>query len=155
MKLKSMVTCVAIAVIAPAAVAACSSSSTPSSSTTSKSTSSTSTASSKNAVCSAADDLKQSMAALADPSLLTGGKSGIESAVNKVKSDVTALESAAKGSYTTETSAVKSSLDQLETAVGKLGNGNAVQTLSEVKTAITSLGSSISSLESALKTKCG
>ncbi len=105
-------------------------------------------------MCTAADNLKQSMSALADPSLLTGGKSGIESAVNKVKSDVTALESAAKGSYTTETSAVKSSLDQLETAVGKLGNGNVVQTLPEVKTAITSLGSSVSSLESALKTKC-
>lgn len=154
MKLKSMVTCVAIAVIAPAAVAACSSSTTTSSSSTSKSTSSTSSASSKNAVCSAADDLKQSMAALADPSLLIAGKSGIESAVNKVRSDVTALESAAKGSYTTETSAVKSSLDQLETAVGKLGNGNAGQNLQEIKTAITSLGTSISSVESALKTRC-
>ena len=150
MRSRSIVACVAIAVSA-AVLTACGSSSTKSSSS---STSSTSSASSKDATCTAADNVKQSMSALTDPSLLTGGKSGIESAVNTVKSDVTALESAAKGSYTTETSAVKSSLDQLETAVGKLGNGNVVQTLPEVKTAVTALGSSVSSLESALKTRC-
>ena len=127
MRLKSMMACAAVAVMAPAALVACGSSSSKSgTSTTSKSTSS-STSSSKDAVCTAADNLKQSMKALTDPSLLTGGKSGIESAVSKVKSDFSAFESAAKGSYQTQTDAMKSSLDQLETAVGDLGNGNATQ----------------------------
>ena len=155
MRLKSMMACVAVAVMGPAALVACgSSSSTSGSSTTSKSTSS-STSSSKDAVCTAADNLKQSMKALTDPSLLTGGKSGIESAVSKVKSDFSVFESAAKGSYQTQTDAMKSSLDQLETAVGDLGNGNVTQNIPKVGTAIAAVGSSFSSLESAVTTKCG
>ena len=156
MRLKSMAVCIAIAVMAPAVLAGCgSSSSTGNTSTTSKSTTSSSTSSSGGAVCSAADALKQSMKALTDPSLLTGGKSGIEAAVSTVKSDFSAFESAAKGSYQTQTEAVKSSLAQLKTAVGDLGNGNAVQNIPKVGTAIGELESSVSSLEGALTTKCG
>jgi len=148
MRLKPMIACIVIAVVAPAALAACGSGSK-------SSTSSSTSGSGKDAVCTARDDLKQSMTDLADPSLLTGGKSGIESAVNKVQGNVDALESAAKSDYKPQVDAVKSSFDEVKTAVADLGNGQLGDNLQQIGDAINKLGTSLSSLYDTLAAKCG
>ena len=150
MRLKSMIACVGIVAVAPATLVACSSSSTSSSSS-----STSSSGASKEAVCTARDNLKQSMTDLADPSLLTGGKNGIESAVNKVQKNLDALESAAKTDYKPQVDKVKSSFEQVKTAVGDLGNGKLSDNLQQIGDAISELGTSISSLYDVLAAKCG
>ena len=148
MKLRSTLTCIAIAALAPAALAACGSD-------TKSSSSSSSSDSSKDAVCTARDDLQQSVTDLADLSSLTGGKSEIESSVNKIQDDVDALESAAKSAYKPQVDAVKASFDDLETALGNVGNGRLSDNLQEIGDAISNVGTSTSSLYDALTAKCG
>lgn len=109
----------------------------------------------KQAVCDARANLQESMKALADPALLTGGKSGIQSAVKQVQQDLDALKSAAKDNNKPQIDDVKSSLDKVDTAVGNLGDGNLADNLQSLGNAISDLGSSIGSLASSLTTKCG
>jgi archaellin len=156
MRLKSMIACVAIAAVAPVALIACGSDSKSSSSgSSSGSSSSSSSGTSKDAVCTARDNLQQSVTDLADPTVLTGGKSGIDSAVNKVQDNLDALESAAKSDYKPQVDAVNSSFDQLKTAVNNVGNGKLSDNLQQISDAISKIGTSTSSLYDALKTKCG
>ena len=146
MKVQSKSAGLAVALVLAASLGACGSSS--------GSSGSSGSSSGKAAVCAARTDLKQSMQALADPALLTGGKSGIQSAVDKVKQDLDALESAAKSNYKPQVQAVKSSLDKVQTAAGDLGNGNLSDNLQALGNAISDLGSSVGTLASSLTTKC-
>ncbi len=152
MRLKSMIACVVIAAVAPVALIACGSDSK---SSASSSSSGSSSGTNKDAVCTARDNLQQSVTDLADPSLLTGGKSGIDSAVNKVQDNFDALESAAKSDYKPQVDAVNSSFDQLKTAVGNVGNGKLSDNLQQISDAISDVGKATSSLYDALKAKCG
>ncbi len=152
MRLKSMIACIAIAAVAPVALIACGSDSK---SSASGSSSSSSSGTNKDAVCTARDKLQQSVTDLADPTLLTGGQSGIDSAVNKVQDNLDALESAAKSDYKPQVDAVNSSFDQLKTAVGNVGNGKLSDNLHQISDAISKFGTSTSSLYDALKARCG
>ena len=109
----------------------------------------------KEQVCQARDKLKSSLAALTNPSLLTGGKSGIKSAVDMVQSDLTAVAHAAKHDYKPKLDALQTALKQLQTAVDNLGNGNAAQNLQAVATQIGNVGSAASALLAKLQTDCG
>jgi hypothetical protein len=140
---KSLAACGAIAVIA---LTGCSSSKSSSSSTT--------VASGKQAVCSARANLKQSVGALADPALLTGGKAGIQSALDTVKKNLDAVSSSAQQVYKPQVDAVKSAVSDLESAVSKIGSGSPTQTLQAVGTAITKVGSTSATLVTTLKTAC-
>ena len=146
MKIKILV---AAAVIATLALAGCSSSSKSSSSTTttttttsttttssSSSNSSTSIASGKASVCAARANLDQSVTALASPSLLTGGKSAIQSALDTVKTNLDAVASSAQATYKPQVDAVKSALDELQTTVSNFGSGSTVQNLQAAGSAI-------------------
>src|SRR5690349_5228002 len=71
----------------------------------------TTTASGKEAVCDARSQLSDSVKALANPALLTGGKEGIESALDDVKTDLDDLSDAAGDTYKPQVDDVKSALD--------------------------------------------
>ena len=143
----------------------CSSSTTPSTTTstpTSAAASSSSSSSSsandpagKEQICAARDQLKTSVAALTDASLLTGGTTGIKAAVAQVQTDLAAVKTAGKETYATEVDAMQSSVDQLQTATGELGNGNAAENLQSVGTAIAATGVAAEKLFTKLKTTCG
>ncbi len=62
----------------------------------SSSSSSSTTTTAKQKVCADKDKLQSSVNDLADPSVLTGGKSSITSALDKVKKNLTALRTSAK-----------------------------------------------------------
>jgi hypothetical protein len=153
-----------IAALAPLALAlalglavGCSSSASTTSGTVSSTApgSSTGYPAGKEQVCQARDQLKTSLAALTNPIVLTGGKSGIQSAVTKVQTNLTALSTAAKQDYKPQVDAMQSSLNQLQTTVGNLNDNNFSQNLQSVGSAIVNVGSSANDLFSKLQTACG
>jgi hypothetical protein len=109
----------------------------------------------KEQVCQARDRLKSSMAALTDPSLLTGGAGAIKSAVTKVQSDLTALANAAKSDYKPQIDALQTALNQLQTAVGKLGTGNPAQNVPAVAIQLVNVKTAANDLFSKLQADCG
>jgi hypothetical protein len=147
MKRGSLIVVSAIAVMVMA-VAGCSSSSKSSSS------SDTTTTAGKGAVCTARASLKQSVTALANPALLTGGKAGIQSALDTVKTNLDAVSSSAQDVYKPQVDATKSAVDDLQTAVSKIGSGTPSQTLQAVGTAIAKVGTTSGALFTTLKTAC-
>jgi hypothetical protein len=146
-----------------ALTAGCSSSTTPSTTSSTPTSAAASAASSNSAddpagkeqVCAARDDLKTSVAALTDASLLTGGTTGIRAAVAQVQTNLTAVKTAGKDTYATAVDAMQSSVDQLQTAAGELGNGNVAENLQSVGTAIAATGLAAENLFTKLKTACG
>jgi hypothetical protein len=139
----------------------CSASTTPSTTTSTPTSAASAASSSANApagkeqICAARDQLKTSVAALTDASLLTGGTTGIKAAVAQVQTDLAAVKTAGKQTYATEVDAMQSAVDQLETAAGELGNGNAAENLQSVGTAIAATGVAAEKLFTKLKTACG
>jgi hypothetical protein len=138
----------------------CSSSTTPNT-TTSTPTSAAQTSSTANGpagkeqVCAARDQLKKSVTALTDASLLASGTTAIKAEVAQVQSDLAAVKKAGKQDYETEVDAMQSAVDQLQTAAGKLGNGDAAQNLQAVGTAIAATGIAAEDLFTKLQTACG
>jgi hypothetical protein len=147
-KLKSLLAASVMA-IAVIAVAGCSSSSKSSASDTT-----TTVASGKASVCTARANLKQSVTALASPSLLTGGKAGIQSALDTVKTNLDAVSTSAQDVYKPQVDATKSAVSDLETAVSKIGSGSPTQTLQAVGTAITKVGTTSAALVTTLTAAC-
>ncbi len=141
----------------------CSASTTPSTTSTPTSAAASAAASSNSAndpagkeqVCAARDQLKTSVAALTDASLLTGGTTGIKAAVAQVQTNLTAVKTAGKETYATDVDAMQSAVDQLKAAAGELGNGNATENLQSVGTAIAATGVAAEKLFTKLKTACG
>ena len=110
----------------------------------------------KQQICQARDQLTTSIAALTTPSLLTGGTAAIKTAVGQVQTDLTAVAAASKQDYQPQVTALQSSLQQLETAVGNLGSGGgAAQDLKTVATAIAATATAAGDLFTQLKTACG
>lgn len=151
-------------------LAACSSSTSTSGSTATSATSATSAASSagastagssapsypagKEQICSARDDLKTSLAALTNPSLLLGGTAGITAAVKQVQTDLDAVAAAGKDDYKPQVTAVQSALTDLQTAVGTLGDGGGTANITAVGSAIAAVGTAAGSLFTQLQTSC-
>ncbi len=114
----------------------------------------TTEASGKAPVCEARSDLAESVKALADPSLLTGGKAGIESALDEVKSDLDALSSAAGDVYQPQVDDVKAAVDDVGTAVSGLGSGSVTENLQAVGNAIADVGTTSADLLSTVQKDC-
>ena len=152
---------VALAVV----LAGCNSATSPStsSSATSSSASSASSAVSgstgypagKEQVCQARDQLKTSITALTNPTLLVGGADAMKAAVSQVQTDLGAVVAAGKQDYEPQVTAVQTSLDQLQTAVGKLGTGSVTENMTAIGTAIAATGTAAADLFSQLKAACG
>ena len=149
---------VALAVV----LAGCNSATSPSTSSSAASSSASSAVSGstgypagKEQVCQARDQLKTSISALTNPTLLVGGADAIKAAVTQVQTDLGGVVAAGKQDYEPQVTAVQSSLDALQTAVGNLGNGNVTQNIQAVGTAIAATGTAAADLFSQLKTTCG
>jgi hypothetical protein len=141
------------------AVAGCSSKASTTSASTSTSTTAAATSSTypagKEQLCAARDQLKSSVTALAKPSLLIGGTTAIKTAIDQVQTDADAVKAAAKQDYQPQVSAVETSLKDLRTAAGNLGNGNVSKNLQTVGTDIATVGTATEALFTQLTTSCG
>ena len=108
----------------------------------------------KQSVCTARSDLKSSVTALTNPALLTGGKAGIQAALDTVKTNLDAVASSAKSVYTPQVDAVKSAVNDLETALSKFGSGSLTSNLQAAGTAIASVGTTAAALIATLQAEC-
>ena len=104
--------------------------------------------------CNARTKLKNNLQSLEDPSLLTEGKSGIQSSLDSVEQDVNNLTDAAKSDYKPQVDAVKSAIEDLKTAVGNMGDGSLTQNLQDVGKAVTKVGSTTETLLNQVKADC-
>ena len=120
----------------------------------SSSTTTTKAGTSKDAVCNARTKLKNNLKSLEDPSLLTEGKSGIQSELDSLEKDLDNLMSAAKTDYQPQVDAVKSSIDDLKTAVKDLGNGPLTDNVQDIGKAITKVGNTTETLLNQVKAAC-
>ena len=145
MALKQIVAGTALACLAFTVVGCGSSSSSKSSSTTTTP---------KQAVCADKTALQNSIKDLADPSVLTGGKSSINSALKKVKKNLTALKSSAKANLQPKIDEVNSALTQLQNVVKNFGNGSISDSLSKAGDAISKVGTSAGDLYTGLNSEC-
>jgi len=148
------------AVIGVLAVAGCSSSSKSSSSSSSStspttvssgSSASTGTTTAATAACQSVANLKTSISELAKPATLAGGKSGIQSALDSVKTNLDDVKSTLQSSDKPKLDAFQSSISDLQTA---LGNMNGLSGLSAVTSAATNVVQSGQDLLNALKAGC-
>jgi len=148
------------------AVAGCASGTTPASSSspssiasssaspTTKTSISPSYPAGKEQICQARDQLKTSITTLTDQKLLTAGTTAIKASVDQVQSDFDAVKVAGKQDYQAQVSDMQDALQQLQTAVGDLGNGETASNLRAVGTAITATGAAAEDLFTQLKTTC-
>ena len=109
----------------------------------------------KEQVCEARDRLNTSIAALTNMSVLKGGTTALKAAVDQVQTDLTALAAAAEQDYQPQIAALKSALQQLQTAVSGLANGDGSGSVTAVATAIAATGTAAGNLFTQLKTACG
>jgi hypothetical protein len=154
----------AVAVTLAIVLAGCSSSTSPSTSSSASSSSSaassaasgsTSYPAGKEEICGARDQLKTSIDALTKPALLLGGTDAIKAAVTQVQTDVGSVVAAGKQDYAPQVTALQTSVDSLQTAVGNLGSGNVTANMQAAGTAIAATGTAAADLFTQLKTACG
>lgn len=106
-------------------------------------------------LCQARDDLRTSLDELTDPGLLTQGATAIGAAVDQAQNDLDAVVTAGRPELQPQLDALQSSLDELRTAVGSLGDGGVAESLQAVGTAAAGVGSSSTDLLSELNEICG
>ena len=138
-----------------AASSASSTSSARSSSASSEISSSVSYPAGKEQICQARDQLRTSITALTDQGLLAAGTTAIKASVDQVQTDFDAVKTAAKQDYHAQVTDMQDALQQLQTAVGNLGNGDAAANLLAVGKAVTATAAAAEDLFTQLKTACG
>ena len=148
------------------AVTGCASSTTPQSSSASSSVAASSASSTtqaptsasypagKEQICHARDQLRTSITNLTDQKLLTAGTTAIKASVDQVQTDFDAVKVAGKQDYQAQVSDMQDALQQLQTAVDDLGNGETASNLRAVGTAVTATGAAAEDLFTQLKTAC-
>jgi hypothetical protein len=118
------------------------------------SSSSSSSTTPKQKVCADKDALQSSAKHLVDPSVLSGGKSSINSALDDVNHDLDSLKTSAKASLQPQVDAVQSAVDQLKTAVQGFGSGSLASNISKATDAGSKVVSSAGKLASSLADQC-
>jgi hypothetical protein len=114
----------------------------------------TTTEAGKAAVCTARDNLQESVTGLADLSVRAEGKDGLDAALDGVQTNLTALEDAASDAYEPQVDDVKSSLDSLKSAVGDLGEGDLGGEVQAIGKEISKVSSATSTLFSTREEDC-
>jgi hypothetical protein len=109
--------------------------------------------SSKPGYCSARSNLENSIKGLTDLSV-SSGLSGLQSQLQKIQSDATALVNAAKGDFPSETSAISSSISSLASAVTGLSSSPSASQIATTAGAASSVISSVKSFTDATSSKC-
>lgn len=125
------------------------------SSSTSTNAAKTSTSTGKPAYCSELTSLQQSVKALSNVHVVKNGTKALESAVTQVKNDAAALESAVKGEFSAQTSALKSSVEQLTATTKELTTAPSQATLSKIPAEVSAVSTSVKNFASAASSKCG
>jgi len=108
---------------------------------------------SKPAYCSDRSNLEQAVKDLPS-SVTSSGASGLQAQVTTIEDDATALAAAAKSDFPSETSAMKSSIDSLKTAVQGLPSNPSASDLAPIALDATAAVNAVKGFASATKSKC-
>jgi hypothetical protein len=107
----------------------------------------------KPAYCSDVSNLENSVKSL--PSAATsGGVKGLESQITTIKSQANTVESSAKSDFPTETSALTSAIDQLQSSVTALPAKPSTSQLAAIAINATAVVNAVQSFTSATNSKC-
>ncbi|MBV9417032.1 MAG: hypothetical protein JO363_18755 [Solirubrobacterales bacterium] len=109
--------------------------------------------SSKPAYCSARAELQNSIKGVSSLSP-SSGISALQDTFNKVKTDANAVVTHAKSDFPTQTSAIKSSIDALTSAVNGLEANPSASQIATVTGAASNVVTSVKSFIDASKSKC-
>ena len=109
--------------------------------------------SSKPAYCSARTNLENSVKGLTSLNS-SSGISGLQTQLTKIESDATSLVNAAKSDFPTQTSAVKTSVDTLQTAVKALPSSPSAAQIAAIAADSVSVVNSVKSFVDTSKSKC-
>jgi uncharacterized protein YoxC len=109
--------------------------------------------SSKPAYCSTRTDLENSVKGLTSLNV-SSGVSGLESQLKKIESNATKLVSQAKSDFSSETQAIKSSLDSLTAAVKGLSSSPSTGQIATVASDASKFVDSVKSFTDATSSKC-
>jgi|SRR5580704_14253380 hypothetical protein len=109
--------------------------------------------SSKPAYCTARSNLSTSIKGLTSLSV-SSGVSGLQSQVQKIQTAATSVVNSAKGDFPNETSAIKSSVDALSTAVKALPSNPSAGQIASIVPSAANVVSSVTSFTSATSSKC-
>ena len=101
--------------------------------------------------CDAGTQLKTDVSALGSLDLIAEGTNGLTAAVDKVKSDVADLQTAASSATSGSVDDLQKAVDQLSTAVSNLSGGITASSVPAIKTAITNVSSSATAVYDTLK----
>ena len=108
----------------------------------------------KQELCQARDQFESAVKALTDPALLTQGAAAIKAAVSQVQTDLQSVKTAAKQDSQPQIDALQASLQDVQAAVGHLGDGSAGHDMAALATAVASVGTGASALLTRLKATC-
>jgi hypothetical protein len=110
--------------------------------------------SSKPAYCADASQLKTSVNDLGNVTINVHDLSSVNTAVSKVQADAKTFASDAKSAYPSQTTALKTSLSGLETAVKSAMSQPSVTTVAAVVSSVTQVKTAAGNLQTAVKGKC-
>lgn len=113
-----------------------------------------SSSSSKPAFCSARKDLENSIKGLTSLNV-SSGISGLEAQLKKVESSATKLVTEAKGEFSSETHAIKSSVDSLVASAQKLKSSPSAGNIAAVTSDASKVVGSVEAFTAATTAKCG
>jgi hypothetical protein len=110
--------------------------------------------SSKPAYCADADQLKTSVQDLGNVNIDVHDLSSVDTAVSKVQADAEKFAADAKSAYPSQTTALKTSLSSLETAVKSAMGQPSVTTVAAVVSSVTQVKTAADNLQTAAKGTC-
>ena len=110
--------------------------------------------SSKPAYCTAASQLKTSVQDLGNVTVNVHDLSSVNTAVSKVQADAKTFASEAQSAYPSQTTALKTSLSGLQTAVTSAMGQPSLTTVAAVVSSVTQVKTAASALQSAASGKC-
>jgi hypothetical protein len=113
-----------------------------------------SSSSTKPAYCTAASQLKTSVHNLGNVTINVHDLSSVHTAVSKVQTSAATLATDVKSAYPSQTTALKTSLSSLQTAVQSAMSQPSVTTVAAVVASVTQVKTAASSLQTAVKGKC-
>ena len=106
------------------------------------------------AVCSAVDSLKTSVDDVTKVDLGKGALAEIQDNISKVQSDLTQVKDDAKDEYASEVGAVEKASASVSSTVKAAIATPSAQAITDVGAAVQALGTSLTDLESAVKSTC-
>jgi hypothetical protein len=110
--------------------------------------------SSKPDYCTAASQLSTSVHDLGAVNVSTNGVSALQTALSQVQTDATTLATDVKSAYPSQTTALKSSLSNLQTAINSAKGESPLTAARAVLPAVAQVKSSASAMQSAVSGKC-